>query len=395
MSDKNGLIGNGTGTPLGEGGEPLCIDSWRSFVFPNHIRTFRKERDGGSLLELSERLSGVTYIRLSKIERGEVFARAAELRAIGEALAVAPEDLLIDIDDPHFDIADWAEPNLGSDRVSHESDRFAVLVAAALRNRRNADPELTIAALENDYGIAPVILSRIENAFKPFERWNEDIRSGLYKLFAVRSNAVFIRKIEDLYGSGDLDETLPLIANPKLRIDKTRTRVNALRAELAQASPVAATQAHATIESAPALPEPAIAPTNDNSARASVEPGEERMVPVFGFPLPEGQIARLPTDTEVPAPRMAGPASYGLRVGYPTLGPGLPGRATLIVDPDRFPSAGSIAVVSEAEGILRLLSITHDRQGRMIGFSLHPDYEIAIDELDPGQVGTVIAAIYE
>ena len=46
------------------------------------------------------------------------------------------------------------------------------MLAAALRARRAADDTLTITALEVDYGIAPVILSRIENAYKPFDNVN-------------------------------------------------------------------------------------------------------------------------------------------------------------------------------------------------------------------------------
>lgn len=45
------------------------IDAYRTLVFPNRIRKYRKQLNIGSLLELSEQLPTITYIRLSKIER--------------------------------------------------------------------------------------------------------------------------------------------------------------------------------------------------------------------------------------------------------------------------------------------------------------------------------------
>ena len=119
-----------------------------------------------------------------------------------------------------------------------------------------------------------------------------------------------------------------------------------------------------------------------------------RLVPVFGSPLPDGLIARTPGGTHVEAPRSAGPRAYGLRLGRPTLGAGLPGRSTLIVDPDRFPSAGGLAVVSSAEG-LRVLSVALDRHGHMLGYSENPDIEVALDRIDPADLATVVAAVFE
>jgi len=51
-------------------------------------------------------------------------------------------------------------------------------------------------------------------------------------------------------------------------------------------------------------------------------------------------------------------------------------------------------VVTEAEG-LRVLSVTLDRHGRMLGYSENPDLEVAIDELDPANLATVLAAVFE
>ncbi len=375
------------------------IDAYRTLVFPNRIRKFRKQLNIGSLLELSDKLPTITYIRLSKIERGEIFARAGELRDIATALGIDAAELLIDIDDPEFDIAAWADPLHGNDRADPEAERFAVMLAAALRNRRAADDALTIAVLEQEYGIAPVILSRIENALKPYERWNEEVRAALRRLLDARDDAELTAIVNEAHLRGDLDAVLPLVANPQLRIAKSRARIAALHDELQGVSPQARASARAAPH--PLLERVANKDTGRLPTRAvdiaEVHPPETqivRLVPVFGSPLPDGLIARTPGGTHVEAPRSAGPRAYGLRLGRPTLGAGLPGRSTLIVDPDRFPSAGGLAVVSSAEG-LRVLSVALDRHGHMLGYSENPDIEVALDRIDPADLATVVAAVFE
>lgn len=347
------------------------------------------------MLQLSERLPKLTYIRLSKIERGEVFARAKELKDIAQALDVDAQDLLVDIDAPGFDIAEWATRIVGPEPVNPKSDRMAVLIAAAVRARRAADHDLTIAAIEERYGIAPVILSRIENAQKPFERWNEDVRQGVRQLLGTDDDAATYQFADNAFATGTFDTILPQIATPALRIEKTRERVAALRTELSRAlTPVGAAQG--LEESAPSQ-EPAGAASDGVTAGAPPPPrsGMPRLVPIFGSPLPDGLIALHPTGAFVEAPTSAGSRAYGLRICRPTLGPGMPGRAILIVDPDRFPAAGGLGIIEQADGSLRAVSITVDRQGRTIGFGQLPDYEVVIDELDPERVASVVAAIFE
>ena len=367
-----------TGTAVAE------IDCYRTLVFPNRIRKFRKQLNIGSLLELSERLPSITYIRLSKIERGEIFARADELRALAKALGVEPTDLLVDVDDPAFDIAAWAEPLHGGAPGSADAaaEMGAVLLAAAVRTRRGGDPALTIAVLEQDYGIAPVVLSRIENALKPLDRWNEDVRGALRRLFGVADDAALVAQVEAMHARGDLATVLPLVANPEIRLAKSRTRIAALREELA-AQPTSAP----TVQ--PRAPKVAADLPQDEPGTARI-----RLLPVFGTPLPDGLIAHTPTGALVEAPREAGPRAYGLRLGRPTLGPGLPGRATLVVDPDRYPSTGGLAVIRETEG-LRVVSVAADRHGAMMGYSESPDFAVALDTLDPSTVAAVLSAMFE
>jgi len=155
-------------------GDPAAteIDRYRSIVFPNRVREHRKHHGYPTLLALAAELPAMAYIRLSKIERGEVVAKPDELRQIAAVLHVDPAALLLDVDAPDFDIAAWATDLQGLTPAEVEEDRFAVLLAAAIRARRDADRSLSIAQIERSYGLAPVILSRFENGYKPLARWN-------------------------------------------------------------------------------------------------------------------------------------------------------------------------------------------------------------------------------
>lgn len=362
--------------------DDIPVDRYRSIVFPNRIREYRKRAGMPKLLALASALPQIPYIRLSKIERGEVVAKAHELVAIAQALNLDPQHLLIDIDAADFDIEVWAEGLQDWVAIDFEEDRLSVMLAAAIRARRERDKSLTIATIERDFGIPPVILSRLENAFKPLSRWNAQTIDALYRLFDVPDVPALKAHITMLHAEGALSAFLGVIANPSIRIAKTRTRVDALRSELAGDAPPAPAGSKTTDrESAPKfMPASVHAPT--------------RLLNVFGVPMAGGLIARTETGEQIEAPVTAGPRAYGLRVCRPTLGPALPGRATVIVDPDRFPSAGSLAAVNEGDGV-RLLTIAFSRSGEMKGFSEHPELEISLDAIDPLNIATVIAAIYE
>ena len=65
---------------IGSTGAPV-IDLYRAFVFPNRVREQRQRQGFAKLLRLAARIPEIPYIRLSKIERGEVVARPDELRS--------------------------------------------------------------------------------------------------------------------------------------------------------------------------------------------------------------------------------------------------------------------------------------------------------------------------
>lgn len=360
------------------GGEAIMLDPYRAFVFPNQVRDRRRRRGFPKLLGLAAALPQIPYIRLSKIERGEVFARADELVRIADALGVEPAALLVDIDAPGFSIAAWAEPFLDGRGGDAEEERLAVMLAAALRARRHGDRGLTIAAMDKRYGLAPVVLSRLENAQKPLDRWNPATTAALCRLFEVPDAAALRRHVRAQLERGELDAFVAGVATPEARVARTRERVAKLLTELAEPNRPTPTNPQ------PAEPAPATPPSH---------PADTRRLPVFGAALADGLIAMTPTGAEVEAPRAAGPRAFGLRVCRPTLGGGLPGHATVVVDPDRYPAAGGLAAVREGEGY-RLLTVTLDRGGAMTGYSVAPDREIAFDTLDPANVAAVIAAVF-
>src|SRR6187402_793826 len=117
------------------GGDPV-IDPYRSIVFPNDVRRTRKDGGFPRLLAMAERLPEIPYVRLSKIERGEVFAKPEELRAIAGVLGIAPASLLIDVDAADFDIGQWAAALQDWEPTDPQKDRFAVLLGAAVRALR-------------------------------------------------------------------------------------------------------------------------------------------------------------------------------------------------------------------------------------------------------------------
>ena len=362
------------------GGREVRIDRYKTIVFPNNLRALRKGAGYAKLLALAEALPDIPYIRLSKIERGEVFAKADELVRIAAALRVAPADLLVDIGDPGFDFPAWVAEIHDDRSFDRDAEAFAAMLGAALRHRRTSDGALTIAVLDKEYGLPPVILSRIENAYKTLDRWNEATVAALCRIFDVADVAGLQRKVRALHAAGVLDSLLDGVSNPELRVAKTRARVAELRAQLADVPP---TEVPAPLDTVaePVLP-------------AAMEADAARLLPVFGAPLADGLIAKTATGALVEAPRSAGPRAYGLRVCRSSLGGGLPGNATIVVDPERFPSSGGLAVVREAGG-LRLLSVTFDRNGAMKGYSQVPDREVALDALDPADVAAVIAAYFE
>ena len=70
----------------------------RSTVFPNKLRDLRREAGYEMLTDFIREtgLEEISYIRLAKIERGQIFARPDEIIEIAKLLNVDPMSLFID-----------------------------------------------------------------------------------------------------------------------------------------------------------------------------------------------------------------------------------------------------------------------------------------------------------
>ncbi len=345
------------------------VDPYRAFIFPNNIRELRRRAGHQKLIGLSHRLTGLTYIRLSKIERGEVTARAHELIEIAGTLGVAPEQLLLDVDAVGFTVEDWAAPFVNMPMLDLERERFAVLLAAAVRHIRSTDRALTIQAIAERHGIAPVNLSRIENAQRSFEEWNAPTRLAIAALFGTASETALRARIDQLHRAGDLDPWLPSVSDPVERMRRTRERIAALRAELRGESTVAPATAPAV-----AAPDETVAP-----------------LPVRGIAGPDGLVIDQETGERVPPPPACGPHVFALRLCRATLGAGLPGQAILFIDPDRYPVAGGLAAVREPGGF-RILAVAAGMDGMLVGHSQFPQRSLQLNDLTQDQVHAVVAA---
>ena len=342
----------------------LPFDPFRRIVFPNRMRARRIAAGFARLILLSNELASIPYIRLSKIERGEVVPRPAELRLIAGPLRCDPLDLLFDADQTDALFDSWAEEIHGPPRSPTAEDRDSLLLAAAIRARRASDARLTIADIQERFGIAPVVLSRLENTQKPLTAWNETTRHAIRRLLDADSDEAMLERIRSDHARGALDSHIDAIDGREGRLERIRERIAELRERLATEAPVP--------------------PTN------SVEPGR-RLLPISGGPAADGRIAERPTGMSVVAPEGVGSRAFAIRLGRPSLGIGLPAHSILFADPEVHPVAGGLAVVRENEGF-RVLAVTADQHGQLSGHSIEPAYALSLKDIPAESISAVVAA---
>lgn len=353
----------------------IAVDPFRAIVFPNAIREQRRRKGFEALLALSEKLPGIPYIRLSKIERGEVAAKAQELQAIGAVLGVNPATLLVDVEAEGWSIALWTGLRGEAMPTPREGEELAMLLAAAFRARRADDPSLTLARLNSDYGLPAVIVSRIENCAKTPDRWNAATLKGICAVLGAENPRDLPALLHAAHEAGALSPWLARIPGAYEREMRTRARIADLRAELSHLSA--------------SSPMPLLQKVAQMPAGA---PLGQREITVHGAPMGDGLIDPLPSPQTVIAPAQAGPNAYALRMCRATLGAALPGQAILIVDPDRFPVQGGLAVLTEGDA-RRVLTVTIERDGHLLGHSLNPEKQIPLDATDPANIAMVVAVL--
>ena len=133
----------------------------RSTVFPNLLRDVRQEKGFDSLTDFHKVIPEITYSRLAKIERGQIFPRPDEIISIAEKLECEAEDLLIDVTDPEFDREAWARDHVEASLSYRGGTMADMRLGAALRIRRHELERSTTDMKE--FGLPAATVSRIEN----------------------------------------------------------------------------------------------------------------------------------------------------------------------------------------------------------------------------------------
>jgi hypothetical protein len=328
-------------------------------AFPNRIRELRRARGFYRLRTLAEAVPSIPYIRLSRLERGESFARPDEIRSIAAALSVPATDLLPDPAMPPATVAGIGAPLA----IIGEPDTPRKL-AAAIRLLRKG--RWTVSELHRRFHVPPVILARLEAGSRPLERWNDATRDALRRMFQVTDDAALVDLIKHKFASGELAEELAALNDPGPRTARRSRRMAALRRELG----------------------------GDKVAMGARIDGEPRQLQVVGSPLAGSIIAPTPVGgLAVDAPRRAGPSAFALRVCAPTLGLGLPSHAVVIADPDVPALPGGIAVLKVGGGY-RIMALGFGRGGAVRGLTVAPPLDIPFDGLDPADLSAVIAVVF-
>ncbi|PNA09078.1 XRE family transcriptional regulator, partial [Pseudomonas sp. MPR-R1B] len=79
------------------------------------------------------------------------------------------------------------------------------------------DADLTIADVEQRFGLAQVNLSRVENAAKPWPRWNAAVQAALLRLFGGADEAALRHNVLAAYQDGSLAPFLENVVDPAHR----------------------------------------------------------------------------------------------------------------------------------------------------------------------------------
>ena len=338
----------------------------RSTVFPNAMRDVR-ERRGYDTLRAFDGQVDITYTRLAKIERGEIFPTAEEMKSIARAMSVPVASLLIDPTDPTFDREKWAREHIEAKLAHRGGGLDAMKLGAAMRVRRLALGRSTTDM--KDFGLPAATVSRIENAERPIERWEAQTQKGIAKVLGARGNAGVQRKVSEMFESGQLDEMLRTLFSQEAIDERNRKRLKALLSDL---------------------------PPGKKISKLLQDLDEsDGQIAVLGGTLGErGAFSVSETDRRVTLPEGAARGCVAVEMADPVLGPGLQAGTVIIADPEQEVSAGDVAVVISADrSQAKVLSVS-EAEGRMVGFSMAPESRTFLDELEEGAVvAKMIAAV--
>lgn len=334
----------------------------RSTVFPNAVRDMRVKKGFETLRSFGPNVSDVTYTRLAKIERGEIFPTAPEMRSISRALGVQVSSLLIDPSTPGFDREAWARDHIEAKLANRGGGIDAMKLGAAMRVKRLEMSKSTTDMKE--FGLPAATVSRIENAERPIERWDAGIQRGIARVLGVRGNASVTTRVEKMFEAGTLDQMLHDLFSPDAIDERNKKRLRQLLSQLDTK------KAHQMLHDLDSVPVMSGKATEDG--RFNISASERRVH------LPEG----------------VGPDSLAIEIVEPVLGPGLPRGTVVVVDPDQKPVDGDVvAVISKGGNSVRMLSVS-DEDGDLVGFSMKSDAQVKLSDLPRGsRIARMVAAV--
>ncbi len=337
----------------------------RRAVFPNQVRVTRQKVGFATLSDFHNRV-GLTYTRMLKIERGEIFPTSAELKVIAECLNVPVGELLIDETKASFDREAWAREHIEAKLENRGGNIEAMRLGAAVRVKRQALGRSTTNMKE--FGLPAATVSRIENADRPIERWDATVQRGIAKVLGARNARRSMQIVNVMYERGELDEMLSTLFSPASIEERNRKRLRALLAE---------------------LPDTVAADMLDSIGGTEVElrHGADNLLTVSTSILADCGVFKLaPSNRTIRVPAGAGRAAFAIEMAEAVLGPGLPKGSVIVADPHQNPVAGDLVVIrEEAQREAVVLSTAAGDEG-LIGFSLMSDEPMKLNLLPVGQV---------
>ncbi|MBS7671542.1 helix-turn-helix transcriptional regulator [Croceicoccus sp. 1NDH52] len=185
----------------------------RYTVFPNALRDLRRKKGYDTLQAfVNDTNIEVNYTRLAKIERGQVYPRADEIRSISSALGVPVSKIFIDTTDPQFDREAWAHSHIEASLLYVGGNREDMRLAAAMRIRRK---ELGLSTTNlGKFKLPAATASRIENAERPFSRWPDKVKNAVRRVFGASSMLDVSKAVNAYERDGKLAEMMYELFSP-------------------------------------------------------------------------------------------------------------------------------------------------------------------------------------
>lgn len=296
----------------------------RSTVFPNALRDVRRHKGYQTLIDFHETVQDkITYSRLAKIERGQVFARADELMTIAKALGTPPSKLLFDVTDPTFDREAWAKENVEASMSYRGGNIEDMRLGAALRIRRKELGRSTSGM--KAYNLPAATVSRIENADRPFTRWDEVTKAGVRRAFGVQSMNEVGQIISRYEKDGRLAEMMHDLFSPEGLAERQNKSLTSLLSELSELPGTKTKRLRDSIASMIARA------SNDYATPEFDVSSTAAMVPVFEGVSADGLMRLRPTKEKVRRPNK-GVGGFAVKIDYPVLGPGLPAGSRIVFE---------------------------------------------------------------